>query len=88
MTVEFAIVAGGSTSTFDMYSDVDGFVTPFETGVNLAYMNTPGGIATVPALTTAVRIQALENCNTLVEIKLNGASCGIGPLIVTATEPT
>jgi hypothetical protein len=86
MTVEFTVTAGTSTSTFDMYSDADGFVTPFETGVLLAYINTPGGIATVPAGTTIVRIQTLVDCDKSIDINLNGASCGIGPLVVTATQ--
>ena len=65
-------VAGNNTGPFKLYSDVDEFATPFETGVlkdDLVGYTT----ALIPDYTTVVRIEndtALSICTNFVDIVL------------------
>ena len=66
-------VAGNNTGPFKLYSDVDEFATPFETGV-LKDDSVSGYLtATIPDHTTIVRIEndtALSICTNFVDIVL------------------
>jgi len=70
MTVLITIAAGIDTGPFDLYSDVDGFVTPFETNVSKPALEAGYTTSLVPNGTTIIRVQSLGVCPTNVDITL------------------
>jgi len=61
--------AGTDTGPFDLYSDKDGFLVPFETDVNKAALE--AGYSTVaPDVTTIVRVQSKGKCLNFTDIVL------------------
>lgn len=62
--------AGADTGPFDLYSDVDGFVAAFETGV--AKVDLEAGYLTTfaPTGTTTVRVQSTGLCDNYIDIVL------------------
>jgi hypothetical protein len=69
MTVEITLTTAGSDATlFDLYSDVDGFTTPFETNIPVASLLAGFSTAIVPDFTEVVRVQALGDCINYIDI--------------------
>ena len=70
--------AGAGTGPFNLLSNVDGFTTPFETGVSKSALTTPPGYTTalVPDGTTTVRVRSTGACTNFIDI------------VVGATPPT
>jgi hypothetical protein len=63
--------AGLDTGPFDIYSDVDGYVTPFENLIDKAVLLAGYPVDTIPLGTQSVRIQSINsNCTNYVEIEL------------------
>jgi hypothetical protein len=60
--------AGTDTSTFDLYSDVDNFVNPFETGISKANLLNGYESSLVPDLATIIKIQALGVCSNYIDM--------------------
>lgn len=60
--------AGADTGPFDLYSNTDGYVTAFETGVAKAAL--VGGYVSVlvPDSTTTIRVQSTAACTNYVDI--------------------
>ena len=55
---------------FDLYSDVDGYAVPFETGILASEFVAPGYITTPPVGTDYVRVQSNGvTCKTFIELK-------------------
>lgn len=52
--------AGADTGPFNLYSDIDGFVTPFETGVGKAALQAGYLSTLVPDGTTIVRVKSVS----------------------------
>ena len=82
MTVYLILTSAGlDTGPFDLYSDLDGFVTPFETGVLRATLIL-GYSTTVPDYATIVRIKSTNDCVNHVDINLQY------PITTTTTSTT
>lgn len=65
--------AGSDQNLFNLYSDVDGFVTPFE--VNIFKVDLLSGnyySSNIPDGTTIVRIYALGPCTNYIDIPISG----------------
>jgi len=63
--------AGLDTGPFNIYSDVDGYVLPFENLIDKAVLLVGYPVDTIPSGTQTVRIQSINsNCTNYVEIEL------------------
>ena len=67
--ISLVIPVGSQVGPFDLYSNVDGYVTPFETGINASEFVYPGYITTPPDGTDYVRVQSGNLCETFVTIE-------------------
>lgn len=67
--ISLVIPAGSQVGPFDLYSNVDGYTTPFETGVNASEFLTPGYITTPPDGTTFIRVQSTGSCDTFIDLE-------------------
>ena len=83
MTVVITLLnAGIDTGPFNLYSDLDGFVTAFETGVSRTSLLAGHASALVPDYTNFVRVQSTGSCSNYVDVPVTGApatadiSCG------------
>jgi hypothetical protein len=80
MTILITLTTAGSdTGPFDLYSDVDGFITPFETNVDKALL--VSGYSTIaPTGTTIVRVKSIGLCDNFIDITL------VSPTTTTTTS--
>ena len=67
--ISLVIPAGSSVGPVDLYSDVDGYAVPFETGILASEFVAPGYITTPPVGTDYVRVQSSGSCKTFIELK-------------------
>ena len=65
-------VAGVDTGPFNLYSDVDGYVSAFETGVSKASLLAGYTSVLVPNGTTIVRVLSSGECTNFVDITISG----------------
>jgi hypothetical protein len=79
--------AGSDTGPFDLYSDLDGFSTPFETGVDKATLEA-GYSTTVPDGASIVRITSTGDCVNSVDITLRLADCNLEGYVQAITTTT
>jgi hypothetical protein len=72
----YLTTAGAGTGPFNLYSNVDGYVTPFETGVAKASLTTPPGYTTalVPNGTTTIRVQSTGACTNYIDIVIGATT--------------
>jgi hypothetical protein len=61
-------VSGSDTGPFNLYSNVDGFVTPFETGISRNDLINGYTSVLVPDFTTTLRIQSTGVCTNYIDI--------------------
>ena len=72
MTVLITLTTIGiDCSTFDIYSDVDGFLSAFETDVPKASLSAGFSSANVPDGTTIIRVKAKGVCTNYIDITLS-----------------
>ena len=72
MTVLITLtVAGADSGPFDLYSNTDGFVSAFETGVSKAALLAGYSSALVPDFTTTVRVLSTGDCANYIDIVLS-----------------
>lgn len=64
------VIAGSDTGPFDLYSEEDGFTTPFETGVSKAALEAGYLSTSVPEYTNIVRVKSTGNCVNYTDITL------------------
>lgn len=65
--------AGADTGPFNLYSDVDGYVSAFETGVSKAALLAGYTSALVPNGTTIVRVMSASDlCTNFIDITVDG----------------
>jgi len=69
-TVLTLTTAGTDSGPFDLYSNLDGFVTPFEIGVSKASLVAGYTTTLVPNYTTMVRVKSTGICLTSTDIDL------------------
>lgn len=66
--------AGLDNNTFSLYSDVDSYTTPFETGISKANMLAGYNTTLIPDGTTIIRIKK-EGCPLFLDLELPCYSC-------------
>jgi hypothetical protein len=75
MTVLITLTtAGTSTGPFNLYSDVDGYATPFETGVAKSALVAGYNSTVVPTGSTVVYVLSTGTCNTGVYLNISGVT--------------
>lgn len=79
--------AGSDTGPFDLYSNLDGYDTPFETGVDVAILEA-GYSTEVPDGATIVRIQSTGDCINYIDITLRLAECDLAGYVENITTTT
>ena len=68
--ISLVIPVGSQVGPFDLYSDVDGYTTPFETDIDASEFVAPGYITTPPDGTDYVKVQSNGvTCKTFIVIK-------------------
>jgi hypothetical protein len=71
MTVFITLtVAGTDSGPFNLYSNIDGYVTAFESGVPKASLLAGYSSSLVPDYTTAVRVLSTGVCTNYIDIVL------------------
>ena len=65
--------AGADAGPFNLYSDADGFVSPFAIGVSKAAL-LAGYAATAPAGTTIVRIISTGVCTNFIDVTVSATT--------------
>lgn len=75
MTILITLTTVGiDCSTFDIYSDIDGFISAFETDVLKASLSTGFSSANVPDGTTVIRVKAKGVCTNYIDLNLDGST--------------
>jgi hypothetical protein len=72
MTVLITLtVAGADSGPFNLYSNTDGFVSAFETGVSKSALLAGYSSALVPDYTTVIRVLSTGDCTNYIDIVLD-----------------
>ena len=75
MTVLITLTTiGTDCSTFDIYSNVDGFISAFETDVPKASLSAGFSSVNVPDDTFTIRIKAKGACSNYIDLNLDGST--------------
>lgn len=75
MTVLITLtIAGADSGPFDLYSDLDGYVTPFETGVSKIALLAGYSSSIVPDYTNIIRIKSTGDCTNYIDITLSSTT--------------
>lgn len=75
MTVLITLTtAGSSTGPFSLYSDVDSYSTPFETGVSKASLLAGYTSTLVPASTATIRVMSTGDCTNYTDLPVVGCT--------------
>lgn len=75
MTILITLTTVGiDCSTFDIYSNVDGFLSAFETAVPKASLSAGFSSANVPNGTTVIRVKAKGLCSNYIDLQLINAT--------------
>lgn len=89
MTVLITLTSAGTdTSTFDLYSNLDGFVTPFETGITRASLLSGYSSTLVPDYTNVIKIQSLGGCVDYINVTLENTTTTTTSTSTTSTTTT
>lgn len=83
--------AGTDSGPFDLYSDLDGYTSAFETGVSKAALLAGYSSSLVPDYTKTIRVKSNGVCLNYVDIPLESTttttSTTAGPTTTTTTTP-
>ena len=89
MTILITLTTIGiDCSTFDIYSNIDGFVSAFETDVPKASLSSGFSSANVPDGTTIIRVKAKGVCTNYIDINLSSITTTTTTTILTTTTTT
>lgn len=89
MTVLITLtIAGADSGPFDLYSNIDGFTSAFETGVSKASLLAGYASALVPDYTTTVRVKSSGVCVNYVDILLESTTTTTTTIIGSTTTTT
>jgi hypothetical protein len=81
--------AGTGTGPFDLYSDVDGYVTPFETGVSKFALTSGYTTSLVTNGTTIIRVQSNSvGCTNYIDLPVSGITTTTTTSTTTSTTTT
>ena len=84
MTVTITLtLAGSDTGPFDLYSDVDGYTSAFETGISRSTLVAGYTTSAVPTNTTEVLVKSTGTCQRDLYLNVSGA-----PSTTTTTSST
>lgn len=67
--ISLVIPPSSNVGPFDLYSNVDGYTVPFETGISAISFTGSGYITTPPDGTTFIRVQSTGSCDTFISLK-------------------
>jgi hypothetical protein len=89
-------IAGTNTGPFNLYSNLDSFTTPFQTGVSKASLVSGLMVTTVPDGASTIRVKSTGTCTTSVDLFIAGQPSTttttttqyIGPSTSTTTSST
>jgi hypothetical protein len=71
MTVLITLsMAGSDSGPFNLYSNLDGYTSAFESGVSKASLLAGYASSLVPDFTTTIRVMSVGNCNNYIDIPL------------------
>lgn len=87
MTVEIQLTSAQVDATiFDLYSNVDGFIVPFETNLAVATLTSPYQTSLVPDNTTIIRVQSVSPlCVNFIDILLTTTTTTTSSTTTTTT---
>jgi hypothetical protein len=90
MTVLITLtVAGADSGPFNLYSNIDGYTSAFETGVSKAALLAGYSSALVPNFTTVIRVLSTGDCTNYIDITLDApvttSTTTVAPTTTTTT---
>lgn len=92
MTVLITLTTAGTDSgPFNLYTELDGFITPFETGVSKASLTGGYTSSLVPDYATIIRVKSTGDCVNYIDIILVGTTTTTTtatPITTTTTTST
>jgi hypothetical protein len=90
MTVYITLtIAGSDSGPFDLYSNLDGFTSAFESGVSKAALLAGYSTALVPDFTTSIRIRSNNSlCTNYIDIFLENTTTTTSSSSTTTTTTT
>jgi len=80
-------IAGSDTGPFDLYSDLDSYITPFETGVSKIDLEA-GYTTEAPDYATIIRITSTGDCINSTDITLSDVDCVLDGYVEQITTTT
>lgn len=80
--------AGASTGPFNLYSNYDGYVSAFETGISKAALVSGYLSNLVPNSTTTVRVMSAGACTNYIDISIGGLTTTSSTSSTTSTSST
>lgn len=89
MTVLITLTtAGADSGPFNLYSNLDGYVSAFETGVSKASLLAGYSSALVPDYTTTIRVMSTGDCTNYIDIVLSTLTTTTTTSVPTTTTTT
>jgi hypothetical protein len=89
MTVFITLfTAGADSGPFNLYSDVDGYVTAFESGVPKASLTAGYSSALVPDFTTTIKVLSTGTCTNYIYIPVEQPTTTTTTTIISCIEIT
>ena len=87
MTVLITLTSAGiDTGPFDLYSDLDGFITPFESSIAKATLEGGYSSSLVPDYANIIRIKSEGDCTSYVDIIINETTTTTSSTSTTTTS--
>ena len=80
--------AGNNTGPFNLFSDVNGFTTAFETGVTKTQLLAGYTTALVPDYTTVIRVASVSLCANSIDIILEATTTTTSTSSTSSTTTT
>jgi len=89
MTVLITLTtAGADSGPFNLYSNIDGYVTAFESGVSKVALLAGYSSSLVPDYTTSVRVLSTGACTNYIDIILTSGTTTTSSSSTTTTTTT
>lgn len=89
ITVLITITAAGNDlDNFELYSDTDGYTTPFETGITRAQLLAGYTSVIVPDITTIIRVTSTGICINSTDIVVDATTTTTTTISPTTTTTT
>jgi hypothetical protein len=69
--ITLVLPVGGDAGPFNLYSDTDGYVTPFATNISASALIAGYTVTNVPDGTTIIKVQSVGVCTNFVNVQVN-----------------